>query len=197
MNSSTWHHIDAVFCKTLLSYTDYSVCRRYPFSDGVSFQLLCNFADTFTLKSLHLRHYLFHKSHRPPFRSCARLKGLPPFGCSFRAYEIPFRYIRTSSLFGLPRLFIRILYGAELQFLTRQRVYRVYYYVAMYRLRVRVSCKPLFKCSAGKARPKNAITYITKPEKAAFVSVRNLLLCTAYCRRDFAVQFFEFDDTVF
>lgn len=33
---------------------------------------------------------------------------------------------------------------------------------------------PLLKCSAGKARPKNAITYITKPEKAAFVSVRNL-----------------------
>ena len=43
---------------------------------------------------------------------------------------------------------------------------------------------PLFKCSAGKARPKNAITYITKPEKAAYVSVRNL-----FEDEDYAKQF--------
>ena len=43
---------------------------------------------------------------------------------------------------------------------------------------------PLFKCSAGKARPKNAITYITKPEKAAFVSVINL-----FEDEDYAKQF--------
>ncbi len=43
---------------------------------------------------------------------------------------------------------------------------------------------PLLKCSAGKARPKNAITYITKPEKAAYVSVRNL-----FEDEDYAKQF--------
>lgn len=43
---------------------------------------------------------------------------------------------------------------------------------------------PLFKCSAGKARPKNAITYISKPEKAAYVSVRNL-----FEDEDYAKQF--------
>ncbi len=43
---------------------------------------------------------------------------------------------------------------------------------------------PLFKCSAGKARPKNAINYITKPEKAAYVSVRNL-----FEDEDYAKQF--------
>lgn len=43
---------------------------------------------------------------------------------------------------------------------------------------------PLFKCSAGKARPKNAITYITKPEKAVYVSVRNL-----FEDEDYAKQF--------
>lgn len=43
---------------------------------------------------------------------------------------------------------------------------------------------PLFKCSAGKARPNSAITYITKPEKAAFVSVRNL-----FENEDYAKQF--------
>ncbi len=43
---------------------------------------------------------------------------------------------------------------------------------------------PLFKCSAGKARPKSAITYITKPEKAAYVSVRNL-----FEDEDYAKQF--------
>lgn len=45
---------------------------------------------------------------------------------------------------------------------------------------------PLLKCSAGKARPKNAITYITKPEKAAYVSVRNL-----FEDEDYAKQFEE------
>lgn len=45
---------------------------------------------------------------------------------------------------------------------------------------------PLFKCTAGKARPKNAITYITKPEKAAYVSVRNL-----FEDEDYAKQFEE------
>lgn len=43
---------------------------------------------------------------------------------------------------------------------------------------------PLFKCSAGKARPKSAINYITKPEKAAFVSVRNM-----FEDEDYAKQF--------
>ncbi len=43
---------------------------------------------------------------------------------------------------------------------------------------------PLFKCNAGKARPKSAITYITKPEKAAYVSVRNL-----FEDEDYATQF--------
>ena len=43
---------------------------------------------------------------------------------------------------------------------------------------------PLLKCSAGKARPKNAITYIIKPEKAAYVSVRNL-----FEDEDYAKQF--------
>ena len=45
---------------------------------------------------------------------------------------------------------------------------------------------PLLKCTAGKARPKNAITYITKPEKAAYVSVRNL-----FEDEDYAKQFEE------
>lgn len=43
---------------------------------------------------------------------------------------------------------------------------------------------PLFKCSASKARPKSAITYVTKPEKAAYVSVRNL-----FEDEDYAKQF--------
>lgn len=43
---------------------------------------------------------------------------------------------------------------------------------------------PLFKCSAGKARPKNAITYITKPEKASYISVRNM-----FEDEDYAKQF--------
>lgn len=42
---------------------------------------------------------------------------------------------------------------------------------------------PLLKCSAGKARPKSAITYITKPEKAAYVSVRNLFEDEGYAKQ--------------
>lgn len=43
---------------------------------------------------------------------------------------------------------------------------------------------PLFKCSAGKAKPQSAIGYITNPNKAAFISVRNL-----FEDEDYAKQF--------
>ena len=43
---------------------------------------------------------------------------------------------------------------------------------------------PLLKCSASKAKPKNGITYITNPKKAAYVSSRNL-----FEDEDFAEQF--------
>lgn len=43
---------------------------------------------------------------------------------------------------------------------------------------------PLLKCSAGKARPQAAIGYITNPNKAAFISVRNL-----FEDEDYAKQF--------
>ena len=45
---------------------------------------------------------------------------------------------------------------------------------------------PLFKCSASKAKPKNGIWYITDPNKAAFVSVKNL-----FDDEDYAKQFEE------
>ena len=45
---------------------------------------------------------------------------------------------------------------------------------------------PLLKCSASKARPKNGIRYITDPNKAAFVSVKNL-----FDDEDYAKQFEE------
>ncbi len=45
---------------------------------------------------------------------------------------------------------------------------------------------PLLKCSASKAKPKNGITYITDPKKAAYVSSRNL-----FEDEDYAVQFEE------
>lgn len=45
---------------------------------------------------------------------------------------------------------------------------------------------PLLKCSASKAKPKNGITYITNPKKAAYVSSRNL-----FEDEDYAVQFEE------
>ena len=43
---------------------------------------------------------------------------------------------------------------------------------------------PLLKCSASKAKPKNGITYITNPKKAAYVSSRNL-----FEDEDYAEQF--------
>ena len=43
---------------------------------------------------------------------------------------------------------------------------------------------PLLKCSASKAKPKNGISYITNPKKAAYVSSRNL-----FEDEDFAEQF--------
>lgn len=43
---------------------------------------------------------------------------------------------------------------------------------------------PLLKCSASKARPKNGISYITNPKKAAYVSSRNL-----FEDEDYAEQF--------
>lgn len=43
---------------------------------------------------------------------------------------------------------------------------------------------PLLKCSASKAKPKNGITYITDPKKAAYVSSRNL-----FEDEDYAEQF--------
>ena len=45
---------------------------------------------------------------------------------------------------------------------------------------------PLLKCSASKARPKNGIGYITDPNKAAIVSVKNL-----FEDEDYAKQFEE------
>lgn len=45
---------------------------------------------------------------------------------------------------------------------------------------------PLLKCSASKAKPKDGITYITNPKKAAYVSSRNL-----FEDEDYAVQFEE------
>jgi len=45
---------------------------------------------------------------------------------------------------------------------------------------------PLLKCSAGKATPRKAISYITNPKKAAFISVRNL-----FEDEDYAKQFEE------
>ena len=45
---------------------------------------------------------------------------------------------------------------------------------------------PLFKCSASKARPKSGIRYITDPNKAAFVSAKNL-----FEDEDYAKQFEE------
>lgn len=45
---------------------------------------------------------------------------------------------------------------------------------------------PLLKCSASKAKPKNGITYITDPKKAAYVSSRNL-----FEDEDYAKQFEE------
>jgi len=45
---------------------------------------------------------------------------------------------------------------------------------------------PLLKCSAGKATPRKAISYITNPQKAALVSVRNL-----FEYEDYAKQFEE------
>lgn len=43
---------------------------------------------------------------------------------------------------------------------------------------------PLLKCNASKAKPKDGITYITDPKKAAYVSSRNL-----FEDEDFAEQF--------
>lgn len=43
---------------------------------------------------------------------------------------------------------------------------------------------PLLKCSASKAKPRNGITYITDPKKAAYVSSRNL-----FEDEDYAEQF--------
>ena len=43
---------------------------------------------------------------------------------------------------------------------------------------------PLLKCSASKAKPKNGISYITNPKKAAYVSSRNL-----FEDEDYAEQF--------
>ena len=45
---------------------------------------------------------------------------------------------------------------------------------------------PLLKCSAGKAKPQSAIGYITNPNKAEIVSVRNL-----FEDEDYAKQFEE------
>lgn len=45
---------------------------------------------------------------------------------------------------------------------------------------------PLLKCSASKAKPKDGITYITNPKKAAYVSSKNL-----FEDEDYAVQFEE------
>lgn len=42
---------------------------------------------------------------------------------------------------------------------------------------------PLLKCSAGKARPATAIGYITNPNKAAIVTVRNLFEDENYAKQ--------------
>ena len=43
---------------------------------------------------------------------------------------------------------------------------------------------PLFKCTSSKSTPRKAISYITDPNKAEFVSVRNL-----FEDEDYASQF--------
>lgn len=45
---------------------------------------------------------------------------------------------------------------------------------------------PLFKCTSSKSTPRKAISYITDPNKAEFVSVRNL-----FEDEDYASQFNE------
>ena len=43
--------------------------------------------------------------------------------------------------------------------------------------------RPILKCSASKARPKNGIRYITNPKKAEIVSVRNLFEDEGYAKQ--------------